>query len=269
LLHVATVAATYFTDPFCPWSWAAEPVLRRLEVEFAGEVRITYVMGGMEHALQDRAAFAATWLEAGAESGMPVDPRGMLQDPPAATNPAGLAVKAVAEQGDPGPFLRRLREAIMVERRRADRGDALLDLARETRPAPRHDLLRVAFGSNAIVEALGADFERAVAASGGEGRVPLPTIHFASPDGEGHAVEGPQPYERYRDAAVAAGARPADAAPPSVLDAVRRFGSMATPEVAAVCDLPAPRAAAELWRLALEWRVRARPVLNGPLWSPA
>jgi hypothetical protein len=36
-----------------------------------------------------------------------------------------------------------------------------------------------------------------------------------------------------------------------------------------VCDLPGPRAAAELWRLALEWRVRPRRVLGGELWSPA
>ena len=25
----------YFTDPLCPWSWAAEPTLRRLQVEFS------------------------------------------------------------------------------------------------------------------------------------------------------------------------------------------------------------------------------------------
>ena len=75
------------------------------------------------------------WLEAAAATGMPVDPRAVMAAPPASTNPAGLAVKAVAEQADPGPFLRRLREAIFLERRRVDRGDALLDLARETTPA--------------------------------------------------------------------------------------------------------------------------------------
>jgi hypothetical protein len=39
--------------------------------------------------------------------------------------------------------------------------------------------------------------------------------------------------------------------------------------VAAVCDLPGPRAPAELWRLALEWRVRPRRVPGGELWEPA
>lgn len=257
---MARVAATYFTDPFCPWSWAAEPRLRRLLAEFGDEVAITYVIGGMEHALQDRIAFATQWLEAGAASGMPVDPRGILADPPAATNPAGLAVKAVAEQGDPGPFLRRLREAIMVERRRVDRGDALLDVARETEPAPRLDLLRVAFGSNAIVEALGADLERAKG-------VGLPTLRFG--DGDGAEVTGDDPYAAWRAAAAGAGAVPSGDPAPGVEEALRRFGSLATAEVAAVCDLPGPRAAAELWRLALEWRVRPRAVLGGELWSAA
>jgi predicted DsbA family dithiol-disulfide isomerase len=244
-------------------------MLRRLAVEFADEVGITYVIGGMAQALEDRVAFASDWLNAAAASGMPVDPRGLLEDPPAATHPAGLAVKAAAEQGDPGPFLRRLREAIMVERRRLDRGDALLDVARETQPALRLDLLRVAFGSNAIVEALGADLERAKAAGEAGARVPLPTLHLRGPDDVLHALEGPQPYERIREAVMLAGAAPTGSAAPSVEEALRRFGSMATPEIAAACFLPGPRASAELWRLALEWRVTPHRVLGGELWRLA
>jgi hypothetical protein len=52
-----------------------------------------------------------------------------------------------------------------------------------------------------------------------------------------------------------------------VEEALRRFGALATPEVAAVCDLPGPRAAAELWRLAVDWQVRAELTLGGELWS--
>ena len=62
--------------------------------------------------------------------------------PPSSTHPAGLAVAAVAEQGDPGPFIRRLREAIMLEGRRMDTAPALLDAAREIRPAHPLDLDR-------------------------------------------------------------------------------------------------------------------------------
>ena len=51
--------------------------------------------------------------------------------------------------------------------------------------------------------------------------------------------------------------------------ALRRFGRMATAELEAVCDLPGPRAGAEVWRLASEWRVKRVPVLAGELWEPA
>jgi hypothetical protein len=52
-----------------------------------------------------------------------------------------------------------------------------------------------------------------------------------------------------------------------VLAALQRFGTMATAEIVAVCDLPGPRAGAELWRLAGEWRVKRVAVLTGELWE--
>jgi hypothetical protein len=54
-----------------------------------------------------------------------------------------------------------------------------------------------------------------------------------------------------------------------VSGALGRFGRMATAELEAVCDLPGPRAGAEVWRLASEWRVRRIPVLAGELWELA
>jgi hypothetical protein len=48
---------------------------------------------------------------------------------------------------------------------------------------------------------------------------------------------------------------------------VRRFGRVTTAEVAAVCDMPMTRASAELWQLALQWRIRPEPVLGGELWT--
>jgi protein-disulfide isomerase-like protein with CxxC motif len=36
------VRLTYYTDPACPWSWAAEPALHRLQTEFGTELQITY-----------------------------------------------------------------------------------------------------------------------------------------------------------------------------------------------------------------------------------
>ena len=131
-----------------------EPHLRRLEVEFDAEVPVTSVVAGLAARFGDTRARAVQCVEASAESGMPIDPRIYLEEAPASSHPAGLAVSAVAEQRDPGPYLRRLREAILLERRRMDNGPALLDVAREVGGLDL-DRLRIDFGSNAIVEACG------------------------------------------------------------------------------------------------------------------
>src|SRR5438094_9158547 len=107
---MAVVVALYYTDPFCPWSWALEPTVRRLECEFGPDLRLTHVMAGMGGELEDPAQVALQALEASQSSGMPVDVRLWLRDPPTSSHPACIAVKAAAEQGDPGRYLRRLRQ---------------------------------------------------------------------------------------------------------------------------------------------------------------
>jgi putative protein-disulfide isomerase len=268
-------SVTIFTDPYCPWSWAAEPHLRRLEVEFGAAAAPSFVIVGLHRTIERPGELALEALDAAAESGMPVDARVFLRDPPSSTHPAGLAIQAVAEQAGGsrvGAFLRRLREAILLEGRRMDTASALLDAARQTGGLDV-ERLRVDFGSNAIVEAFGAQISRARAVDAehhapGAGRVRIPSLEVRGPDGERHGAYGPGPYERWREAMIAAGFTPATERP-TAEEAVRRWGSLATPEVAAACDLPGPRAPAELWRLATEWRIRARSVPGGVMWAPA
>jgi predicted DsbA family dithiol-disulfide isomerase len=252
---VAPLPLTLFTDPFCPWSWAAEPLRRRLEVEFGAEVALSYVIAGAYREI-DGPALALEALDAASASGMPVDVRVFLRHPPVSSHPAGLALHAAAEQGPVGPYLRRIREAVLLEGRAMDSAPALIDAARE---AGGLDLerLRLAFGSSAVLEHFGADVERARG-------VPLPLLEV--PDAAGgppRRIGGREGYEGWRAAVAAAGAVPSGDRP-GIDAALRRFGPLATPEIAAVCDLPGPRAAAELWRAALEWRVTP-----GPLWAPA
>jgi predicted DsbA family dithiol-disulfide isomerase len=248
-----------YTDPWCPYSWGSEPHRRRLEVEFGESVSITYVMGGMQEVLSKPVSFAEEWLEAAEESGMPADPRQLLTDPPSSTHPAGIAVRAVSEQVNPGAFLRRVRESIFLWRRRMDRIEHFIDLARDLRLDI--DRLRIDLGSHAILEAFGADLERAQAAGPEGGRVKLPTLEVA-----GELVTDPA---RWRDAVAAAGAQPTGTWPLGAEECVRRFGLVTLAEVAVLCDLPGPRAGAALWRAAEEWKLRPRRVLFGEVWEVA
>ena len=230
-------------------------------------------MCGMAREVGDAGPLVSDMLEASAASGMPVDVRLWLAAPPRSSHPACLAVTAAAEQGDPASYLRRLREGFMCRRRKLDTADALIEEARAV-PGLDVERLRLGLASHGVLEAFAADLDRCGAVSAehnvaGTGRVKLPSLEFVAADGAVHGVYGPSDYGALRAAAVAAGAPAVLDGPRSVEDALRRFGTMATAEVASVCDLPGPRAPAELWRLATEWRVRAERVGTEYLWSLA
>jgi putative protein-disulfide isomerase len=127
---VAAIDASYFTDPACARSWGLEPALRRLRVEFGEQVRITYVMGGLAREFSAPERRVAEWLDVAEATGMPVDPRLWLASPPRSSYPACMAVKAAAEQGAEEPYLRRLREGLLCERRRLDHAEAFVHEAR-------------------------------------------------------------------------------------------------------------------------------------------
>jgi predicted DsbA family dithiol-disulfide isomerase len=274
---VGAVHVTYFTDPACPWSWAAEPGLRRLQAEFGDSLSFTYVMGGLAREFRKPTETMHHVLDACAASGMPVDPRVWLDAPPRSSYPACHAVKAAAEQNLDGPYLRVVREGVMVDGRSMDNADSLTDAARRV-PGLNVERFKIDLQSAAIAEAFAADLERTRAAAPEthtehRRRVPFPSFEFraegaAGSDPPSSAVYDSGDPDGLRAAALAAGAT-ANGPLPGVEDLLRRFRRIATPEVAAACDLPGPRAAAELWRLASEWRLRAERVLTGELWQPA
>lgn len=230
-------------------------------------------MSGMRRELEDPVQLAGQSLEASESSGMPVDARGWLVDPPKSSHPACIAVLAAAEQTDPTKYLRRLREGLFCRRRKLDNADAL---AEEAQAAGGIDVerFRIDLGSHALLERFGADLERAQAVdpehhAEGADRVKLPSLEFRGESGEVRGVYGYSAYEELRDAARAVGGVFTQAPPPTPEDALRRFGTLAEAEVAAVCQLPGPRAPLELWRLAADWRVKPEPVGLGALWSLA
>jgi predicted DsbA family dithiol-disulfide isomerase len=234
-------------------------------VEFGADVEITYVMSGLAREFEDPSRLVLGWLEDAARSGMPVDPRIWASHSPRSSYPACIAVKAAAEQGRAAEerYLRLLREGFMCHRRKLDGPDALVEEARGA--GLDTDRFRIDLESHATLEAFAADLEE-TRALGETGPPALPVLRFDSGDAR---VGGGDPYEAWREAALAAGAERGTDPPPDVAGALRRFGRMATAELEAVCGLPGPRAGAEAWRLASEWHVTRVPVLFGELWEPA
>jgi putative protein-disulfide isomerase len=232
-------------------------------VEFGAELHITYVMGGLAREFEDPAGLVLRWLDHSADSGMPLDPRIWANGAPRSSYPACIAVKAAFEQGAGAGerYLRALREGFMCRRRKLDSPQALIEEAREA--GLDGERFRIDLESNATLEAFAQDLEETRAFGAGSA-AEIPILQFDS-----GSVGRADPYESWRAAAIEAGASPSGEPRPDVPAALGRFGRMATVELGAVCDLPAPRAGAEVWRLSSEWRVRRLPVLAGELWEPA
>lgn len=290
------VELRYYTDPACIWSWGTEPKLRRLLWELGDSIRVWPVLGGLARSygpsyrdeegrigsgIDCFADLMAHWLHVSAETGMPCDPRLWTEAKITSTYPVCMAVIAAREQGaDAGMrYLRRAREALMTERRKLDHTEALLA---EAGPAGIDvERFRLDLSSNAIVEAFGADLEEVrnipepARAAGklkvteGNERLSFPSLVFKGADGEPRGVWGWQPYEAYREAALAAGARAVEGGRPDALAVIERFGRCATREIEEVTGRPRPVVEAELWGLARDWRLKPVPVLTGTLWEAA
>jgi predicted DsbA family dithiol-disulfide isomerase len=281
-----TVQVRFYTDPACPWSWAAEPALRRLMWEFEGEVEFVWVMGGLARSYEHANLFevVSQWLEDAAAGGMPCDPRIWTQNPLDSTYPACQAAEAAAEQGwESGyRYLRILREGIMCERRKLDHADPLIDAA--GRAGIDRQRFEVDLRSHAITEAFGADLEEVRnppqeardadaihRSSKGHERISFPSALLIGEDGSRHGVWGSDSVDpvQLREAALAAGARQVNDGSLEPLDAIGRFGRCATKELEVLSGRPAPVIQAELWKLARDWKLKPVQVLTGTLWEPA
>jgi predicted DsbA family dithiol-disulfide isomerase len=280
------VEVRFYTDPACPWSWAAEPALRRLMWEFEGELEFAWVMGGLARSYTgaDLLAIVSQWLEDADAGGMPCDPRLWTQNPLESSYPACQAVKAAMEQGwEAGyRYLRRLREGIMVERRKLDHADSLVSAAGEA--GIDRERFEVDLRSHAITEAFGADLEEvrdppeeAREADGvhrdgkGNERISFPSALFVGEVGGRRGAWGSDSLDpvKMREAALAAGARQVNDGALEPLDAISRFGRCATRELEVLAEKPLPVLEAELWVLARDWKLKPSPALIGTLWEAA
>jgi putative protein-disulfide isomerase len=262
--------------------------------EFGAELHFTWVMGGLARQYgpdyRDQEAGIGSgadcfadlmrhWLDVAAESGMPTDARIWSENPISSTYPACQAVKAAAEQGSEAAYryLRRLQEGLMTERKKLDHLEALIG---EAGPSGLDvGRFRIDLSSHAITEAFAANLDQVrdppqearaadkVKQTEGSDRLSFPSAVFSGDRGSQHGVWGWQPYEAYREAALAAGAAVVEERRPEPLEAVERFGRCATRELEELTGKPRPVLEAELWALARDWKLKPASVAGGTIWE--
>lgn len=173
----AVVHITYYTDPLCCWSWGFEPQWRLLRSVHAGRIAWRLRMGGMigdwesfddpVNSIHRPGQMGPLWMEAERLTGMPMNSGLWRNDPPASSWPACRAFKAAEFQsafaGD--LFLRRMREAAMLEEQNIARTEILFALAQDCARAfpDRFDAERFAadLDSAAAYKALREDMREA------------------------------------------------------------------------------------------------------------
>jgi putative protein-disulfide isomerase len=241
------IEVTYFTDPLCSWSWAFEAIWRRLRYEFAERIAWRYALGGMIpdwqsfndplHSVHRPAQMGPSWYEVRHLTGMPIDEMIWVEDPPASSYPACVAVKAAGLQGADveEACLRRLREAVLLERRNVAKREVLTELFDGLAGGDGGRFRRDVVGGEAL-EAFREDLKDAGYRN--IGRFPAFVLKGAA--GRAVLLMGYRPYPVFREAmaAVAPDLAPSRTAIDPVAYALH-WGSITAAEVAEAVGRPA------------------------------
>lgn len=135
------VEIVFYTDPLCCWSWAFEPQWRRLQYEFRDQLVFRNVMTGLLpswknysdpfYSVSRPQQMGPVWLEASETSGMPMCSKLWVEDPPASSYPACIAVKSAQLQSQQAAvkYLRLLREVVMLEGKNIAKQQVLIEVA--------------------------------------------------------------------------------------------------------------------------------------------
>lgn len=136
-----SIEITYYTDPLCCWSWGFEPQWRKLRYQLRNHISFRYCMGGLipdwkryHDSINDvsrPAQMAPVWHHAGQVTGMPIETKLWMQNPPQSSYPACIAVKCAALQSAKAGdiYLRALREAAMLLSKNIADQNVLLEVA--------------------------------------------------------------------------------------------------------------------------------------------
>ncbi|WP_343671254.1 DsbA family protein [Chitinophaga sp.] len=169
------LAVVCYTDPLCCWSWAFEPVLRQLKVEYGDMFTLRYCMGGMlsswknyhdpVQAVSRPLQMGPVWMQARQMTGAAIDDTIWFKDPPASSYPACVAVKTAALQSAAmeEKYLYYLWEAVMVKGKNIAKKEVLLEIAAaleaEYPEAFCADRFGIQLGCKATVDAFRTDLQ--------------------------------------------------------------------------------------------------------------
>lgn len=261
----------YFTDPICSACWGLEPRLRKIELTYGDQIEVEYHMGGLlpkwnsleGSDINSPKELAAHWDEASEYYHMPINGDVWLEDPLDSSYPPSIAFKAAQLQGEEvaRKFLRRLREALFLEKRNISRWEVMEEEAFKL----GMDLTQL---KDDYYHAGQMAFEKDLELTKRIGVRGFPTLFFVNEDGEEEFVFGVRPFPHYDKIIrrLAPGIQSVGSYK-SPLELLNSYGSLTAKELSALLDLTLHEAIQHLELLEEEHKTEVLNSKNGRLWK--
>lgn len=268
-----------FTDPFCSWCWAMEPLLLRLKETYRDQVRVRPVMGGLvedmanfldaANGISSTADVAPHWDEVSAITGQPIDGSFMREnsDPHWSTWPACIAIKAASMQGPEitEAFLRSMRRGAQAEGRNVSDAAVYEAIAQET-PGLDLSLFKQALADGSAERAFLEDL--LLGAQAGVRGFPTFVLRSLDPASPARPVRmgGARHFEPLRDAIRHLDPTLETHAPRSLPELLAEYGPMTLRELSEVLGLSGEALAETLENTPGLHRI---PLRTGEFWALA
>lgn len=275
----AKVDLVQYTDPYCTWCWGSEPFLRKIMETYGSQVSVRYRMGGMfketnryHDGLHESGVerwmrqMADHWVDASNLHGMPVNTKMVtnLGDIKFSTVPPSLAYKA-AEMQDKElarKFLRRMREAAVIESKPIHRRVVLIRLAEDV--GLDGETLLEAMEDGTAEDAFFKDMREAwiINVKG------FPTFHLRNRKGDEVVLRGYRRWNSFQSALEKLGGgnlkpRTLGRDQESILKFIRKYGRVAFREVSVVHDLSPEATSDALEKLKAQRSIKKIKAGNG------
>lgn len=268
--HQKPLEIYVFVDPLCPNSWAMEPVLRKLYIEYSQYFRLKQVLTADLNSLNTKKSnnesLAQKWDEAAARSGMSCDGTLWLEDSISAPFLASIAIKAAELQGRRAGsrFLRQIQEALFIDRQNISDIQVLTHCAKESGLDAEEFLNDI--HSSSAAKAFQCDLKISAEMDVDE----TPTLVFFNEniEEEGIKITGLYSYEIYvQILEEMLEELPEPKSPPPLEEFLKQFRFTATKEITEVYNLTESEVEKEMKKLILQRKVRKVPVKFGSIWE--
>ncbi|MFX1393292.1 MAG: DsbA family protein [Promethearchaeota archaeon] len=276
------IELTEYTDPYCSWCWAVEPILRKLKEQYGEQIKILFKMGGLvddvskfRHLIKNidvngiLEQIAIHWDQGSLTHGMPVDSN-VFQDLKGelmSTYPANIAYKAaqMQDQDLADKFLRRLREGAIAERKLIHKIEIQVELAKEI--GLNHDKFIETINNGTAKDLFLKDLDECRRL----GITAFPTFKISNKYGKTIFIQGFQRYELFASAledliGERLEKKEISLNDDNIINFIKKYEKVATQELATLFDIRKEDAFNHLSKLKNEGKIKSKQAGNSHFW---